>query len=143
MPRRRKRGSHLQEIKAMSDRDDILPDVKMPKIKQFRNKSPKKKPAMREKELEAQALIWLNTQPGITARKVESDPMYNKRWSCHGHSDLIVFCTKWQAIFYIELKVGRNKQRETQIWFEDLCNQCGVPYLVIRSLKELEIVFGS
>lgn len=140
---KRKKRNHLQDIKAMSSRDDILPEVRMPKQRKARDKQPRKKPEMRERAIEDQFLWWLNMQTGIVARKVESDPVYNKRWSCDGHADLIVFCLKWGMIFYVEVKTATGRQRKTQEKFEQWCNACATPYLIMRDMRSLQNVFKS
>lgn len=52
-----------------------------------------------------------------------------------GVSDLIVVTR--DKVFFIELKVGKNKQQQSQIDFEQKIKELGHTYFVCRSVEEV------
>ncbi len=54
-----------------------------------------------------------------------------------GVADLALILSDGRAAF-IELKVGKNRQTDTQIAFQADCERLGAPYAVCRSLDDVE-----
>ena len=63
-----------------------------------------------------------------------------------GVGDLIVWLPVSKneiKISYIEIKSEKGKQSEQQIAFENLCNYYKVPYMVVRSVEEIDELIGK
>lgn len=63
-----------------------------------------------------------------------------------GVGDLIVWLPVSKneiKISYIEVKSEKGKQSEQQIAFENLCNYYRVPYMVVRSVEEIDELIGK
>lgn len=63
-----------------------------------------------------------------------------------GVGDLIVWIPVSKneiQISYIEVKSETGKQSEQQIAFENLCNYYRVPYMVVRSVEEIDELIGK
>ena len=59
-----------------------------------------------------------------------------------GVSDLVVVLEN--KILFLELKVGKNKQRDSQVLFENSIKTCNVAsYHIIKSLEDLEKVLND
>lgn len=53
-----------------------------------------------------------------------------------GVPDIVIMLNGWRTI-YLEVKVGNNKQTQSQKDFENICKQLGFPYFVVRSVDDV------
>lgn len=132
----KKKKNHLQDVKILSGRSDILPEVSLPSKKANRKKPVRTsaKNDMREKRLEKKIILTLQLKGYYVAKSGESS-VYNGRHILSGMSDLIVFLPE-KGVVFMEVKDTKGKMRDTQLRFEKLCFVCCVKYVVVRSVKE-------
>jgi hypothetical protein len=89
---------------------------------------------MIEKELERQIINTLRTM-AYWAYKTAETAMYNSRYCEDGSGDITVKGRPFK-IMYIEVKVKGRKQRTTQIEAQKRCEQQGIGYYLVRSVRE-------
>lgn len=150
----KKKTNHAQEIKAMAKAmtgKDIFPDVSLPKSpsasqkptriirktklkKDADGKVSSYKNVMHEKQLEREIIFKLNMM-GFVVSKAGEQATYNSKHVLAGMSDLLVF-GKPNGVVFMEVKHDSNKQRVSQIKFQQMCETCGLKYVVVRSVKE-------
>jgi hypothetical protein len=78
--------------------------------------------------------------------RVNSQGQYNEKlgkWthsgSMPGISDLIII--KEGRVFFVELKIGKDKQNENQIKFMDMVRRAGANYFICSSLDSFKMQF--
>lgn len=109
-------------------------------IKRKRRAPETKKREMGEKQLEGQIILRLKMR-GCEVAKAGEDATYNSQFVLAGMSDLIVFCPG-QGVVFMEVKLPKYKNtstgglRETQVKFRDLCERCGLKYVVVYSVSD-------
>jgi hypothetical protein len=126
----------LQEIKALSGRADILPEIKIPKKRAKRKKetAPRKQP---EALFRNQAIKYLRSK-GCVVKRIE-----NAITGYHNSSigDLLVFCPRTAWGGFIELKAEAGVLSEGQKEFRKQCLACNVKHIVARRLTDLWEVY--
>ena len=135
MPRKKPRN-HLLDIKLMSGKHDVFPDVRIPR-KRSKRKAETKPRDMAEKRFELEILRLLSSMDGIVAGKTEPNAAYNSRYNFYGFPDLTIFNLKKRELIFAELKVKGRGLRGTQLLFQEYCLKCGVKYVVVRSKSDL------
>lgn len=132
----KKSRNHLQEIKALSGRADILPEVKIPKKRAKRKKetAPRKQP---ERLFRNEAIKYLRSKGCVVKRIENAITGHNQR----GIPDLLVFCENKKRFYWIELKASSGVLSKEQIEFERLCKVCGINHIVAYDLDDLKVVY--
>jgi hypothetical protein len=114
---------------------DILPDVKMPKPK--RSYQPRlagrHKHNMQERIIEKAIIRYLRGK-GFKCGKVNPEI---GSWNA-GIADILVFTPSAQ--WYIEVKTEEGTQQDNQIEFQEICQRCGVNYMVARSIEDVKSI---
>jgi len=125
---------HFPTMKAIMKGDD--PTI----IKRKRRAPETKKREMGEKQLEGQIILRLKMR-GCEVAKAGEDATYNSQFVLEGMSDLIVFYPG-QGVVFMEVKQPKYKAapdgglRKTQVKFRDLCERCGLKYVVVYSVSD-------
>lgn len=108
---------------------------------------------MTEKDLQIQVCDYLKLNKNILSFFMVPNgvklgggiPYYNsllRQGFKTGVSDLVVVLKN--KVLFLELKVGKNKQSENQILFENSIKTCNVvSYYVIKSLEDLQEVLKN
>jgi hypothetical protein len=140
MSKRKTRKDTIREqvvlVKAMTQSDDFMPELKVPG-KRKKRKAENKPRKMLEKEFELEVLRYLSGQPGIIVGKTEPNAVYNSRYNFHGFPDLTIFDLNKKELVFAELKVEGRGLREKQKKFQEYCEQCGIKYIVVRELRDI------
>lgn len=87
-------------------------------------------------QIAAPALCWFHPANGGYRNPREAKKLKDMGVK-PGVADLALILPDARAAF-IELKVGKNKQTDTQKDFQAECERIGAPYAVCRSLDEVE-----
>lgn len=135
--------NHIQLVKlyAKVNGRDVLPDVKLPKIRKKRAVETKKRD-MREKLLEHRIIMALKFKPWIKFGKTECSATYNNRHSFHGFSDLTIFNLNTKTLWFMECKSENGVIGPKQKMFESYCKEIGgnVKHIFVRSVEEAMVV---
>lgn len=133
----KKKTSYAQEIKAMAKAHgkDVMPETKLYKPRQKRTyKRTKEKNDMAEKRLEREIIWRLNMIDNVEATKAGEISTYNSNLIMAGLSDIIVFIKDYGVVF-MEVKTKKGQQRKSQKEFEQICLECGLQYVLVRSVS--------
>ena len=112
---------------------EILPDVKMPKPKRPYQPRPnaRHKHNMRERIIEKEIIRYLRGK-GFKCGKVNPEI---GSWNA-GIGDILCFTPSAQ--WYIEVKTDTGTQQPNQIEFQQICERCGVKYMVARGVEDVK-----
>lgn len=58
------------------------------------------------------------------------------RFGLPGHSD--IYCISDSSSHFIEIKIGKDKQREDQVNFQKMVEMCGGSYHIIKDEDDIE-----
>ncbi len=132
----KKKPNHLQNIKALSGRTDILPHVKLPRKRAKRKKetAPRKQP---EELFRNEAIKYLRGKGCVVKRIENAITGKNQR----GIPDLVVFCERTTWGGFVELKAKNGRLLEEQIEFRSLCKMSEINHIVAYKLEDLKEIY--
>lgn len=153
MVKQSKKKTDLQMVKIMAQNngnEDALPNVSLPNKTANRTQKPRKtklatdaqgrvssyKNNMEEKRLEREIINTINCYEHFICFKNGEQATYNSRYVINGMADIGVIDLRGNGIIFMEVKTKRGRQRDSQAKFEMLCKQAGIPYYIVRSVKE-------
>ena len=103
---------------------------------QWLNK-PRKKDNL-ERRLQLSIIKYLKAR-GYAVGKIKSFGLKNRLdiYMWRGLPDLLIFTPK---LYFLEIKANKNTLSPAQKDFQYLCNKANIPYIVVRSIKDVESI---